>query len=74
MIQSMFATASRRLTGKTLLDAIEVLDLVGELFGIIDQVGPLGQLVLGLLDLLDGVDDRVELCQVRQEGEGEVAV
>lgn len=51
-----------------------MLDLIGELFGVIDQVGPLGQLVLGLLDLLDGVDDRVELCQVRQEGEGEVAV
>jgi len=29
---------------------------------------------LSFLNLLDGVDDRVEFCQVRQEGQGEVSI
>jgi len=56
-------------TGRNLLIRVYALE---ELGGIVKHVGPLGQLVLGDLDIL--IRENVELAEVCEEGEGEVAV
>lgn len=58
------APSDERLTRQTLLDAVQVLDLVSQLLGIVDQVGPLGQLIPTQAPLVSLVID----CDVRAVG------